>query len=76
MTVDPEVITRVFKITCFNKATGPDGMSAFLIKPFAEELPPAWHPLFQLSIDSQCDVAAHRRVLMAASMSFHLQFTV
>ena len=35
-----------------NKATGPDGMCAFLLKTCAEELTPAWHRLFQLSLDT------------------------
>jgi len=34
-----------------NKAMGSDGMSCFLIKTFAEELTPAWHSLFQISLD-------------------------
>lgn len=45
-------VTRVFKNVCSSKATGPDGMSCFLLKTFAKELTPAWHHLFQLSIDT------------------------
>jgi len=50
--IDSRDITRVFKNVCSSKATGPDGMSCFLLKTFAEELTPAWHRLFQLSVDS------------------------
>lgn len=42
---------RVFKTLHFNKAMGTDGMSCFLLKTFADELTPAWHSLFQLSLD-------------------------
>lgn len=35
-----------------NKATRPDNMSAFLLKTFAKGLTPAWHWIFQHSIDS------------------------
>ncbi len=35
-----------------NKATGPDNMSTFVLRTFAEELSPAWHKLFQFSIDT------------------------
>ena len=51
--IDVDVVTIVFQHVCCRKATGPDGISAFLLKTFAEELAPAWCPIFQLSVDSQ-----------------------
>ena len=50
--IDPGSVTKVFKSMNTNKATGPDGMGAFLLKTCAEELTPAWHRLFQVSIDT------------------------
>ena len=50
--IDVDVVTNVFPNVCNRKATGPDGISAFLLKTFAEELAPAWCPIFQLSVDS------------------------
>lgn len=44
-------VIRKFKNVCSSKATGPDGMSCFLLNTFAEELTAAWHCLFQLSTD-------------------------
>lgn len=49
--IEPSVVTRAFKGMRTKKAIGPDGISAFLLKMFAEELILAWHPLFQLSVD-------------------------
>ena len=51
--IDVDVVTKVFQHVCSRKATGPDGISAFLLKTFAEELAPAWCPIFQLLVDSQ-----------------------
>lgn len=45
-------VTKVFKSLCSSKAMGPDGITCFLLKTFAEELTPAWHRLFQLSVDT------------------------
>ena len=45
-------VTKVFQHVCSRKATGPDGIPAFLLKTFAEELAPAWCPIFQLLVDS------------------------
>ena len=50
--IDIDVVTKVFQHVCSRKANGPDGISAFLLKTFAEELEPAWCPIFQLSFDS------------------------
>ena len=50
--LEPHTVTKVFKSIQSNKATGPDNMSAFLLKTFAEELSPVWHKLYQLSIDT------------------------
>ena len=47
-----DVVTKAFQHVYSRKATGPDGISAFLLKTFAEELAPAWCPIFQLSVDS------------------------
>ena len=41
-----DVVTKVFQYICSRKATGPDGISAFVLKTFAEELAPAWCPIF------------------------------
>lgn len=51
--IDSQTVIKNFKAIKTSKATGPDNMSAFLLKTFAEELSPAWHKLFQLSIDTQ-----------------------
>ncbi len=50
--IEPHAVTKVFKTIHTNKATGPDNMSVFVLRTFAEELPPAWHKLFQFSIDT------------------------
>ena len=50
--IDVYVVTQLFQHVCSRKATGPDGIPAFLLKTFAEELAQAWCPTFQLSIDS------------------------
>lgn len=50
--IDAQTVTKIFRTMRTNKATGPDNMSAFLLKTFAEELTPAWHKLFQLSVDT------------------------
>lgn len=49
--VDPFKIKALFNQVCKRKSTGPDGISTFLLKMFAEELTPAWCPIFQTSID-------------------------
>ena len=50
--IDVDVVTKVCQKVCSRKATGPDGIPAFLLKTFAEELAPAWCPIFQLSVNS------------------------
>lgn len=50
--IDNEDVTKVFKKLNIKKACGPDGISAFMLKTFAEELTPAWSPLYQLSVDT------------------------
>ena len=52
MVIDQDTVCKVFKNIQTNKATGPDGMHASLLKTCAEELAPAWQKLFQLSLDS------------------------
>ena len=44
--IDVDVVTKVFQKVFSRKATGPDGIPAFLLKIFAEELAPAWCPIF------------------------------
>ena len=50
--IDVDVVTKVFQNVFSRKATGHDGISALLLKTFAEELAPAWCSIFQLSVDS------------------------
>ncbi len=50
--IEPHAVPKVFKTIHTNKATGPDNMSVFVLRTFAEELSPAWHKLFQVSIDT------------------------
>lgn len=50
--IDPKCVNNVFKQVNVNKATGPDGISAFLLKTCADELITAWAPIFQRSLDS------------------------
>ena len=52
--IEPRDVANVFKTLNIKKASGPDCISALLLKSFAEELTPAWSPLFQLSVDSGC----------------------
>ena len=41
-------VANVFKDLRTRKATGPDGISALLLKSCVEELAPSWYPLFQI----------------------------
>ncbi len=50
--IKPHAVTVVFKTIHSNKARGPDNMSVFVLRTFAEVLSPAWHKLFQFSIDT------------------------
>lgn len=50
--IDPISVEVVFKKVNVNKASSPDGISAFLLKTCAKELTPAWCPIFQRSVDS------------------------
>ena len=50
--IDPQSVSKVFESINTKKATGPDNMSAFLLKTFADELSPVWHRLYQLSVDT------------------------
>ena len=52
LVLDLDTVCKVFKTIKTNKATGPDGLQAHLLKSCAEELAPAWLRLFQLSLDS------------------------
>lgn len=49
--IDLDFVIKVFKRLPSNKATGPDGLSAFLLRTCADELSPVWQALFQLSVD-------------------------
>lgn len=42
--VDPGVVATIFRRPDTKKASGPDGISAYLLKTFADELSPAWTP--------------------------------
>ena len=50
--IEPRDVANVFKKLHIKKASGPDFISGLLLKTFADELTPAWSPLFQRSIDS------------------------
>ena len=50
--IDPIRIQSIFNHVCTKKSTGPDSISALLLKACAEELTPAWCPIFQRSVDS------------------------
>lgn len=50
--INPKDVTAVFKKLNSKKASGPDGISSFILKTFSDELTPAWCPLFQFSVDT------------------------
>lgn len=50
--IEPRDVKNVFKKLKIKKFSGPDRISAALLKTFAEELMLAWAPLFQWSVDS------------------------
>ncbi len=50
--IEPHAVTTVFKTIHTSKATGPDNMSRFVLRTFAEELSPAWYKSFQFPIDT------------------------
>lgn len=50
--IDHTEVLKLFKRLDTNKAAGPDGVSSFLLKTCAEELTPAWVPVYQRSVDS------------------------
>lgn len=50
--IDTPAIVKVFKALHTRKASGPDGISPFILHEFADELAPTWFPLFQLSVDT------------------------
>lgn len=52
LVIEPQEVRLPFKHLCTTKATGPDGVSAFLLKTCPEELTPAWCPIFKKSVDS------------------------
>lgn len=49
--IDPKSVNKVPKQININKATGPDGIFAFLSRTCADELAPTWCPIFQGSLD-------------------------
>lgn len=50
--IAPNRVSSQFRGICSKKSMGPDGISAFLLKTCANELTPAFCPIFQKSIDS------------------------
>lgn len=52
--IDPKSINKLLKQININKATGPEGISAFLLRTCADELTCAWCPIFQRSLLSHC----------------------
>lgn len=62
--IDPKEVETVFKNVTVNKATGPDGISAFVLKTFAEELTPAWCSIFQRSVDSNTVPAMWKKAVI------------
>ena len=50
--VNRNAVTTSFKKLNRKKASGPDGISPFILKTFSDELTVAWNPLFQLSVDT------------------------
>ena len=50
--IEPRDVSNVFNKLLIKKSSGPDHISAFLLKTFSQELTPAWTPLFQRSVDS------------------------
>lgn len=50
--IDPSAVAEIFKKLRIRKASWPDGISALLLKIFADELTPAWSPLFLRSVDT------------------------
>lgn len=50
--IEQRDVANVFKKLCIKKSSGPDLISALILKTFADELTPVWCPLFQRSVDS------------------------
>jgi len=50
--IDANQINYYFKHISPNKSAGPDGISAYILKNFADELTPVWLPIFQQSLDT------------------------
>ena len=50
--IDANQINYYFKHICPRKSAGPDGISAYILKNFADELTPVWLPIFQQSLDT------------------------
>ncbi len=50
--MDPSAVATIFKRLRTKNSSGPDGISALLLKTCADELTPAWSPLFELSLDA------------------------
>ncbi len=50
--VSVEQVRNAFKKLNQRSATGPDNLSALILKTFAEELAPVWQPMFQCSTDT------------------------
>lgn len=59
--IDPLRVKRLFQCVPLRKAAGPDRITPFLLKTFAEELAIAWCPVFQQSLDTHTVPALWKR---------------
>ncbi len=62
--IDIPAVVKVFKALHTKKASGPDGISPFILHEFADELAPAWCPLFQLSVDTHVIPTQWKRAII------------
>lgn len=62
--MDSYKVQSLFRQLCTKKSSGPDGISARLLKTCAEELTPAWCPLFQRSLDSHTVPALWKKTVI------------
>ncbi len=50
--VSVEQVRNIFKSLNQRKATGPDNLSAYILKTFADELAPVWQPIYKCSLNT------------------------
>ncbi|KAI2644006.1 RNA-directed DNA polymerase from mobile element jockey [Labeo rohita] len=62
--IDLKSINKVFKQVNVTKATGPDGISPFLLRTCADELTSAWCPIFQRSLYSHIVPALWKKAII------------